>query len=336
MLARTLKFLLSILFIIIVSCEKMGVQPDPDNTPPVAKFSISPLSADTTASFILKGFASYDAEDITDLLEFRWDLNNDSIWDTEFCAYHSFITHFPVPGRHRVRMEVRDRNGLTDQATATVTSFGINNDTAHITDPRDGQTYRIVRIAGNWWMAENLNFGTMIPAEDSSKDNGIYEKYCYLNDPEIKTESGGYFTFYHWDEVIDYDYKGSRSLCPPGWKLPGRIDWDSLLIPLMDRGLVTYFGEGGYSRLNLPRIGFHEMTKPWVIMDTCPCTSFWMYFTRDFQKDFYRGYTPCPYVWSSSPIREGTLENCSLIRYVNDSVRRNGAALPVRCIKIDQ
>jgi len=333
MINRILIFLPVLILVLAVGCETMGVQPDADNTPPVARFSIFPSTGDSTTSFLLVGHASFDAEDMPDFLEFRWDLNNDSTWDTGFRAYHSLIEHFPVPGKYRIRMEVRDRHGLTDQAVAHLTSYGINSDTSHFTDPRDGQTYRMVRIGGKWWMAENLNFGTMIRDTALARDNGVYEKYCYLDDPAIRGTSGGFYTFYHWDEVIDYDYKGSRSLCPPGWRMPGRVDWDSLLIPLIDRGLVTYFAEGGYSRLNLPRIGIHEMKKPWEVRDTCPCTSFWMFFTRDYEKDFYRGYTPCPYVWSSSFVGKSR-EYSTLIRYVNDSIRKLGGALPVRCIKI--
>jgi hypothetical protein len=59
-----------------------------------------------------------------------------------------------------------------------------------------------------------------------------------------------------------------------------------------------------------------------------------MYFTRDFQKDFYKKkYGPCPFVVSSWYFRQGN-DNRALIRYVNDSIRINGGALPVRCIKI--
>ncbi|MCX6225699.1 MAG: hypothetical protein NTV01_13270, partial [Bacteroidia bacterium] len=300
MFIRISKFLPGILVSLIVACEPSGLRPDPDNTPPKAYFRISPPTGESTMSFVLDGRSSIDAEDILQFLEFRWDLDNDSIWDTEFSSYPYLIQHFPVPGIHQLRMEVRDRHGLSDQATATVETYGINPDTSQFVDPRDGQSYRMVRIGGTWWMAENLNFGIMIRDTQMSGDNGIYEKYCYQNDPTLKGPSGGYYTYYHWDEVIDYDTTGIRGLCPPGWKLPGRSDWDSLLNPFLDRGLRPYFGEGGYSGLNLTSIGFHELTKPWETIDEWPCSAFWMYFTRSFQKDFYmKHYGPCPFIISS-------------------------------------
>lgn len=335
MFNRILVFLPVILFFLIMACEPTGSRPDEDNTPPRAVFSISPSVGDSTTAFVLEGGKSSDAEDINQFLEFRWDLNNDSIWDTDFDSYPSLIQHFSIPGKYLVRMEVRDRYGLTDQAMATLKTYGINNDTSSFTDPRDGQTYRTARIGGTWWMAENLNFGTMIRDTQISRNNGIYEKYCYDNDPGFTGIEGGYFTYYDWDELIDYDTIGVRGLCPPGWKIPGRNDWDSLLNPFIDLGLRVYFAENGYSRLNLTSIGFHELTKTWELIDESPCTAFWMYFTRDYEKDFYRKkYRACPLVVSSWYFRKYNQENIALIRFVNDSVRRNGAALPVRCVKI--
>ncbi|TSA36762.1 MAG: hypothetical protein D4R64_06915 [Porphyromonadaceae bacterium] len=335
MFNRIFKLLPVILFSLIVGCTTPGLSPDADNTPPKAYFSVSPTIGDSTMSFVLEGSNSSDAEDISQFLEFRWDLNCDGVWDTEFSTYPYLIQHFPVPGLHKLRMEVRDRHGLADQAEATVETYGINHDTSRNIDSRDGQAYRTVRVRDIWWMAENLNFGISIRDTQMSRDNGIYEKYSYQNDPTLKGLSGGYYTYYHWDEVIDYDTIRNQGLCPPGWKLPGRSDWDSLLIPFNNRGLRIYFGEGGYSGLNLTSIGIHELTKVWEPIDESPCSAFWMYFTRNFQKGFYmRHYGPCPFVISSSYIGTAIRGNNNLIRFVNDSIMKNGGALPVRCIKI--
>jgi hypothetical protein len=337
MFIRISVFLPVILFFLVMACEPVGTNPDQVNTAPRAVLQISPSIGDSTRVFVLTGENSSDAEDISQFLEYRWDLNDDSVWDTGYDIYPALLKHFTIPGTYRIRMEVRDRFGLTDQATGTLKTYGINNDTSSFTDPRDGQTYRTVRISGTWWMAENLNFGTMIRDTQLSRNNGIYEKYSYQDNPGLQGPSGGYFTYYDWDEVMDYDTSAIRGLCPPGWKMPDRADWDTLLYPFWDRGLYVYFGEGGFSRLNLTGIGFHELTKSWEPIDESPCTAFWMYLTRDFEKDFYkRKYMPCPVIVSSSYFVKYTQENIGLIRFVNDSVRRNGAALPVRCVKIEE
>lgn len=332
---RIASLILKGIFILLIfsSCEPAGLHPDEDNAPPKAKFYISPDRGDTTVTFVLDGHSSTDSEDINLFLEYRWDLNGDSIWDTEFVNYPYFVTHFPKPGTYTVRMEVRDRYGLSTMAEAKVTTWGMNNDTSHFIDPRDGQEYKTVRIKGVWWMAENLNFGTMIPDTAMATDNGLPEKYCYLNDPTIRSNFGGYDTYYHWDELMEYDTLSVQGLCPPGWRVPDLTDWDSLLSPFGGLGLITYFAEGGYSRLNLTRIGIHELTKPWNMTGTYLPATYWMYFTRDFEIEYYRGkYQPCPFLCSSSYFYKGN-DNTAMIRFVNDSIREYGGALPVRCVK---
>lgn len=324
------------LLALITGCDPSGLHPDEDNTPPKARVKIVPDKGDTTVAFVLDGHLSTDREDINLFLEYRWDLENDGTWDTEFADYPYLITRFPIPGIHPVRMEVRDRYGLTATAEATVTTWGINNDTSHLVDPRDGQWYKMVRIKGLWWMAENLNFGVMIRDTQIPSDNGSAEKYCYQNDPSIRGEHGGFYTFYNWNEMMNYDTLAIQGICPPGWRIPGRADWDSLLAPFGGRGLVSYFAEKGFSRLNLTRTGIHEMTKSWEPIDTFPGSAYWMYFTRDYSKEYYqRKYQACPFIRSSRYFYLGN-SNDAQIRFVNDSIRKNGGALPVRCVKEDR
>lgn len=64
------------------------------------------------------------------------------------------------------------------------------------TDDRDGQEYEYVIIAGQTWMAENLNFETPLST-------------CYDNDP---TNCIIYGRLYDWWDAVE--------VCPPGWHLP--------------------------------------------------------------------------------------------------------------------
>jgi len=101
-----------------------------------------------------------------------------------------------------------------------------------VTDDRDGQTYKTVKIGNQTWMAENLNFET----DDS---------YCYNDSAEY---CGKYGRLYLWKTAMDSvgiwstNGKGCgysadcspkypvRGICPKGWHLPTKDEFDTLLV----------------------------------------------------------------------------------------------------------
>jgi len=73
------------------------------------------------------------------------------------------------------------------------------------TDGRDGQTYPIVIIGGQTWMAANLNF------------NSGSGSWCF----ESKSANClKYGRLYNWQKAV--------SVCPAGWHLPTDADWKKL------------------------------------------------------------------------------------------------------------
>lgn len=95
-------------------------------------------------------------------------------------------------------------------------------------DSRDGQYYNTIEIAGECWMAENLNYGIMINGTVDQSDNGIVEKYCYSNNENLCDDTYG--ALYQWREMMQYNTaEGVQGICPDEWHIPTTIEWTALV-----------------------------------------------------------------------------------------------------------
>lgn len=82
-----------------------------------------------------------------------------------------------------------------------------------MTDPRDGKTYKTVKIGKQIWMAENLNFLAL------PKNEGKFVNFswCYEKDD---SKCAVYGRLYTWTAAIE--------ACPDGWHLPSDKEWKTL------------------------------------------------------------------------------------------------------------
>jgi uncharacterized protein (TIGR02145 family) len=94
-------------------------------------------------------------------------------------------------------------------------------------DPRDGKTYKTIKIGTQTWMAENLNVGKFrngdaIPEAKTDEEWTVKKAaWCYYeNDPKNGEKYG---RLYNWYALTD-----PRGLAPEGWHVPSAEEWKKL------------------------------------------------------------------------------------------------------------
>ncbi len=150
--------------------------------------------------------------------------------------------------------------------------FNPDIDYGTMTDERDGKVYRTVKIGDQVWMAENLNFD---PGQGGSGEDKYDWSWCYDNELKNCDVAGRYYT---WAAAIDSvklandadnpqdcgygkecGVASTRSatlvqgVCPTGWHLPSRAEWNSLFTAVGDEstaGKVLKSQTGWYNRGN--------------------------------------------------------------------------------------
>ncbi len=129
-----------------------------------------------------------------------------------------------------------------------------------ITDPRDGKSYKTVKIGNQVWMAENLNYETA-------------NSYCYNNSADSCKKYGRLYT---WAAAMDSAGQFStnaagcgfgtscsatnpvQGVCPNGWHLPSESEWADLFSTVGLR-----FNENAKLGQNFMGATILETTKGW-------------------------------------------------------------------------
>lgn len=147
-----------------------------------------------------------------------------------------------------------------------------------LTDERDGQTYKTIKIGSQTWMAENLNYAYLEPTEDLDSSS-----FCFGNDP-AKCDTLG--RLYLWSAAMDSAGKliepangcgygvycsasgtseAIRGICPAGWHLPSREELDTLA-KVGELGLMSV--SGWLNIEGVDSVGFSGLPSGYMVKET--------------------------------------------------------------------
>lgn len=184
----------------------------------------------------------------------------------------------------------------------------------------DGNIYNIVTIGTQVWMAENLKTtkfvnGDDIPYWTKTSSRG----YCWYNDDSSKKNVfGAIYNFYSATDV--------RKICPPGWHIPTKSEWNVL---------VSFLGGESVAGGKLKVAGIDFWSSPNTGASNSSGFSAYPGGARDCGSNFvYLGTQG--HWWSSDFATGGWVGGCVLYHNSNQIIFSNGFdcnASYVRCLK---
>ncbi len=144
-------------------------------------------------------------------------------------SFSSEIVNLPLGKTFRIRAYATNGSG---------TGYGnevlFSND--KFTDNRDGNTYKIITIGNQTWMAENLKATTFrngdnisIVTNTTDWFNANFPAWCFQSNSQ--TYGDLYGLLYNWHVVGD-----ARNIAPEGWHVPTVEEWNLLQNYLISNG----------------------------------------------------------------------------------------------------
>ena len=169
-------------------------------------------------------------------------------------------------------------------------------------DARDNQTYKIVVIGSQTWMAENLNYET----ENS---------FCYNDEYSYCTQYG---RFYTWTAAM--------SACPAGWHLPTKEEFETLINAVGDSitaGKKLKASSGWFANNGTDAYGFGALPAgDWVV--------------GNWGAGSYSPINTSAWFWTSTE-EDSLLYYALYLYYYDDNVTFSSVpervAISVRCVK---
>ncbi len=304
------------------SLEKQLVQPVRVfhlNRPPVPMFKIGTKLGNLTTQFYLDAWPTSDIEDLPTAIKVRWDFDGDKSWDTEFSGEKYYYHRFSSPGTYQIILEAIDTQGLKDTTSVYVDVSAGTNETGLIIDRRyDAESfYPTVKIGDQWWMAKNMAYepGNLTNKIDTLRS--MCQKCGYY---------GLHYTAYSAASMNMRE--GAQGICPKGWHLPTRKDWEILISTIGGYSSASELLLGGSTDFNALFAGWGE--KKIKSLEGGGTETKWEFI----------GQGSITYFWSSTPLKPAPPAyshwNIAMLKgedKIYPGYSGNANFLSVRCIK---
>jgi uncharacterized protein (TIGR02145 family) len=154
----------------------------------------------------------------------------------DFCV---IISGLLVNTKYHIRSYIETGGGIVYGNEKSFVTGADSKEGKGLVDP-DGNKYKTVVIGEQEWMAENLRTskyanGDAIPNIEDRIDwvNTSSGASCSLNNNLAEDIITG--KIYNWHAIID-----SRNVCPTGWHVAQKTDWDKLLERIASDGFEDY------------------------------------------------------------------------------------------------
>jgi uncharacterized protein (TIGR02145 family) len=116
-----------------------------------------------------------------------------------------------------------DTTSTQNDSTATQADSTAAQDSSTFTDPRDGKTYRTVKLGERIWMAENLNYEIKDSLVSNCDENGGCDMGFPTNRPQSWCNGNKQENCDKYGRL--YNFEAAKVACPSGWSLPTVEEW---------------------------------------------------------------------------------------------------------------
>ena len=174
-----------------------------ENVGPFGAFTVSPPTGSLQTTFSVDASMSRDFEDSPALLQVRWDIEDDGVWETAFSQTKTYSFSYPTAGLKTIRLEVKDTGGLTNAVTRQMNVAAANQPPKALFTMTPENQHRDTNL-----FSVNLDASASLDGEDAPSD--LQLRWDFENDGVWDTPYSNQRLFTH-----NYELPRSQSLLPP-------------------------------------------------------------------------------------------------------------------------